>query len=467
MKIRPVKKEDEMDLTGFVDQFNEITYYVESKKDELYQLNYARLMKISRWLAGAYLFVFLFYSFYVDRFHASPFDFAALIFMFASIKAFSKMKERLCVSFERVRLVSIIYFMVAAFILLFFDMRVHANTYACFFAISFWVIPVLYVDVPQVFLVMEMIMIGAYAVMAYILHRNIGLVGEDLSLLVLVGILSMLCYWQILSAMTEGGREERALKEVGAVDLLTGLLNKVSFEREASAYLGSRMNPDEGALLIIDFDNFKNVNDKFGHLTGDAILQKFGKILVKNFREGDIIGRVGGDEFMVMMTGEITDEIIKKHCDIIQHDLYVSRVGEAGGFSCSIGVAVDHAGYKFNEIYRLADDALYEAKARGKARYVEWHSEPICIPDKKIIYIASPDRKMRDLIRTSVTGDYVYMESDNASKALNEISIYQEYLESVFFDYVMPDMDEAVLHKYMNSRPVFSQIPIHDIAKEL
>ena len=59
------------------------------------------------------------------------------------------------------------------------------------------------------------------------------------------------------------------------------------------------------------------------------------------------------------------------------------------------------------------------------------------------------------------------MESEKASKALNEISLYQQYLESVFFDYNMPDMSESVLRKYMNSRPVFSQIPVHDVAKEL
>ena len=125
------------------------------------------------------------------------------------------------------------------------------------------------------------------------------------------------------------------IKEEGSKDLLTGLLNKISFEREAGKYLTKSRKTEHGALLIIDFDNFKMVNDSFGHLTGDAILKCFGEILMRTFGEADIIGRVGGDEFMVLMTGEVSEELIQRKCDGVEHDLYVSRVGDSRLFCSS------------------------------------------------------------------------------------------------------------------------------------
>lgn len=128
---------------------------------------------------------------------------------------------------------------------------------------------------------------------------------------------------------------------------------------------------------------------------------------------------------------------------------------------------LDNAGFDFKNMYRLADDALYEAKARGKAQHIIWQSQRVIKPEKNIIYLASPDMSVRDRIRNVMGSDYIYMEASVASKALNEISLYQEYLESVFFDYNMPDMEERVLRRYINSRPIFSQIPVHDVKKEL
>ena len=169
-----------------------------------------------------------------------------------------------------------------------------------------------------------------------------------------------------------------------------------------------------------------------------------------------------------MMTGEITDNLIAAKCDAVEHELNVSKIGEAGGFSCSIGVVKDTAGFDFDGLYKLADDALYEAKARGKAQFVKWESRKVKEPAKPIVYIATPDKAICDRIKAACGPEmYSYMESSVASVALNEISLYQDFLESVFFDYNMPDMDEDVLHKYMNSRPIFAQIPVHDVAREL
>ena len=190
-------------------------------------------------------------------------------------------------------------------------------------------------------------------------------------LLVLVAV-SFFVYWhtewfaQKFSEITDRSRQ----------DLLTGLCNKLTFENDAIQALSEKKPEETVALLIFDFDNFKHVNDNFGHQTGDEALKAFANILLRAFRSSDIIGRVGGDEFMAFMDG-LNAESVKRAEEIaqeVQQELNSLKLGDAGPFSCSIGIGTDETGYDFPKLYQLADSALYEAKKRGKACFVRYSS---------------------------------------------------------------------------------------------
>ena len=130
-------------------------------------------------------------------------------------------------------------------------------------------------------------------------------------------------------------------------------------------------------LLILDFDNFKHVNDNYGHQIGDEVLKAFALILERAFRTTDIIGRVGGDEFMVFMPN-LSADFVKRADEIsaeILRELAGLKVGAAQHFSCSIGIGTDAGNYNFEKLYKLADKALYESKERGKACYVRYSSD--------------------------------------------------------------------------------------------
>ena len=160
-------------------------------------------------------------------------------------------------------------------------------------------------------------------------------------------------------------------------DLLTGLLNKRSFEDDVKHAIETQRDGDVSVLMIFDFDNFKHVNDHYGHQTGDEVLKAFANILQRAFRTKDLIGRVGGDEFMVFMP-EMSEQFLKRSEEIsheVLHELNILKVGEAGPFSCSIGIGTDDTGYDFQKLYLLADSALYESKERGKACYVRFSSK--------------------------------------------------------------------------------------------
>ncbi|HPS53977.1 MAG TPA: diguanylate cyclase [Sedimentisphaerales bacterium] len=157
-------------------------------------------------------------------------------------------------------------------------------------------------------------------------------------------------------------------------DELTGLNNRRRFfDILGREMLSARMNGKSMYMMMLDIDHFKNINDTYGHLTGDIILRQLGKILKENTYPLDVIGRYGGEEFTILMPDTSHSAAIKaaeKLRKII--DGYYWDIGEKCiSVSISIGIAsVDS--YDSHELIKRADDALYKAKAQGRNCIVCW-----------------------------------------------------------------------------------------------
>ena len=157
-------------------------------------------------------------------------------------------------------------------------------------------------------------------------------------------------------------------------DGLTGLMNKQATETLIGTTLEQYADNDElvGALMILDTDSFKNINDTYGHSTGDRVLAKIGDIIRNNFKGMDVTGRIGGDEFMIFMhniripenAASLADNIQK----LVMHSFDGEDFGNAVSLSIGIAIAPDH-GKDFKELYEKADKALYYVKTHGKASH--------------------------------------------------------------------------------------------------
>ncbi len=167
--------------------------------------------------------------------------------------------------------------------------------------------------------------------------------------------------------------QELELKLRADKDSLTNLLNKGATEELIQKKLSTDSeNEKNGALILMDVDNFKNVNDSFGHAVGDEVLAFVGKILLRNFKGMDVVGRVGGDEFMVFM-GDIKSPddariMVEKIKDELKRDCTNKEVRDILSLSIGISIFPDD-GDEFMELYKKADSALYESKNNGKDRY--------------------------------------------------------------------------------------------------
>ncbi|MEA4927909.1 MAG: EAL domain-containing protein [Candidatus Limiplasma sp.] len=162
-----------------------------------------------------------------------------------------------------------------------------------------------------------------------------------------------------------------ALKKLeikASIDGLTQLLNRSTAEERIDRYLQD--DPQNGCLLILDVDNFKEVNDQYGHLAGDALLSDVAGVLRTHLRQSDIVGRLGGDEFVALLRNATLQAALEKGRELLAaiEQINAEHAGERR-VTCSIGVAgVPADGQTFAALYSAADQALYQAKRQGKNR---------------------------------------------------------------------------------------------------
>ena len=167
-------------------------------------------------------------------------------------------------------------------------------------------------------------------------------------------------------------REHSDLERQAKRDSLTGLYNKGAAQNFVNRDLRHEAADRQYAYLIIDLDNFKFVNDRYGHLSGDTLLVDFAHRLLSLFRADDIVSRIGGDEFSVWMRGVKGSAIVKERARSVLEEArgLLEEQGIEEAVTCSIGIAMaPQDGADFYTLYKKADLALYHVKSVGKANF--------------------------------------------------------------------------------------------------
>lgn len=166
-------------------------------------------------------------------------------------------------------------------------------------------------------------------------------------------------------------KREVQLMNQASRDSLTNLYNKKATEEQITFILANeRRETYCHGFFLLDIDNFKGINDTYGHGVGDQVLRDIAACLLKVFRSSDIVGRIGGDEFTVFLRNANTREDILKKAEMLIEDFRQIPVAEGQTISCSLGVVITENGERdFASLYRHADTAMYEAKRKGKNQY--------------------------------------------------------------------------------------------------
>lgn len=230
------------------------------------------------------------------------------------------------------------------------------------------------------------------------------------------------------------------LKEQAGQDSLTKLLNHTTTKSAIDEYINSFDTSKIMAMMIIDLDNFKSINDSLGNVFGDALLIDISAKLKKLFKPNDIIGRVGGDEFIVLLSDVPSLNYIQDmahYACCLFHDIYI---GEKTPFlvSGSIGVSIYPSdGTDFDSLYEKADTALFNAKRKGRDCFCFYSDEMLPIAREytsliiqKYAHEISYPHENRSIIDSSIVANVIDILFDS-----REIDISINMVLSLIGDY--------------------------------
>lgn len=191
-------------------------------------------------------------------------------------------------------------------------------------------------------------------------------------------------YWQIInlisifSVLAMGGalvsvcvmQRLEALRDDAESDFLTGLKTRRAFEQAARHYCEARSGEYAASVIIIDLDHFKSVNDRFGHAAGDAVIRAVGKLICRQTRTSDMAGRMGGEEFCLLLPGTGLEgaRTLAERLRMRISELSADEFPEGLSITASFGVGELGQNMLFEDAYPVADAALYAAKSGGRNR---------------------------------------------------------------------------------------------------
>lgn len=192
---------------------------------------------------------------------------------------------------------------------------------------------------------------------------NVNMFSTVLS--IVIGIYMM---YVLYSNRARESKHRKKLRKMGQTDKLTNIYNRAATEMMSQEYMQANRNT-KYALMIIDIDEFKSVNDTYGHQTGDMVIQSVAKIIEDAAGANNIAGRMGGDEFMIFVRSWDTMDDIKEIAgQILNNAKKIEMPDDRVHISCSIGVCAlkEDEWMEYDDMFSCADKALYYIKENGK-----------------------------------------------------------------------------------------------------
>lgn len=343
------------------------------------------------------------------------------------------------------------------------DVYATPNNPAMWAPLAMIVFPMVYIDRMYKYGVEEIIIVIIMGVQSFF-HKDFSVFRLDMHVILAAYIISMISAHIILEMRSKEGLAMMELKRISSLDKLTHVLNKDALIQRMENYFLQREANSYCAMLIVDLDDFKQVNDNLGHNTGDMLLERVGQLLKESFRAYDIIGRYGGDEFVVLMPNMKDLSILEMRCRTLQMFLMDFCVGNGQPFTVSIGAIIDQGGMQWQKVFNMADDALYVSKLSGKSCCTTWVVEQKPMDERPIaVVVTNGAHPGLSRLYRGESEKFNILVSTSENEVLRNMSQYHSQIKILFLEMDAINNFGLVL-RYLRNRESFFNIPILAVA---
>lgn len=262
-------------------------------------------------------------------------------------------------------------------------------------------------------------------------------------------------------------KEQQELIIKSQFDPMTNLYNKTTIEQKIS-YTLENYPDDLHVLMAIDIDNFKGVNDIFGHKMGDHIINVVAGVLSAQFDEKDYIGRIGGDEFVVFMRGiESKNEAFAKAKMLIKTIREKDGLTIPDNISVSVGIAFsDKEDEHYSTLFEKADKALYSAKEAGKGRFTEYGVELESSKGAREVLICTESRSIESVLDYVFNHHFVLKVVPSEEELVQCLESPLHEIAAIYADVENLADNGRILWNTLKKSDITEELPIMAICKE-
>lgn len=275
-------------------------------------------------------------------------------------------------------------------------------------------------------------------------------------------VTGIIIYFIVMDVRAQSFQQKELYKKTSELDALTGISNRAHIAGKIEAFLKNRNYHIPCAMILMDVDNFKQINDKLGHEKGDQVLIQVAAILTEVFKEDCILGRFGGDEFVVFVEKMEDDAVILSKCDETK-DRMKNVLDGKFEITTSIGICTLHDdNANIEEMFHVSDNAMYEAKAFEKGSCVihEFKRASIRQEDRPLMVIVDDCLIDRETLAAQFEDEYRLMKFEDGRLAKAYIEKNAKDIDIILMDLIMPGMDGLSIVKQLKSKPDTGWIPI-------